>query len=293
MSEKLPITVLVQTKNEENGIAKCLAALHDFAEVIVVDSNSADRTPEIARAGGAEVVNFSWDGKYPKKKQWQLDNVKTKHDWVLFIDADEFASEALVSELRSRRRELAERKYSAYDVPLEYVFAGKALKHGHRVVKRCLLDKSQCSFPTIDDLDAPGMGELEGHYQPAAHGRTASLRSRLLHDDQDPVRTWFDRHNRYSDWEAYLRANPRIKNETAKRRSKQGRIFDRTPFKPLAFFVFSYFVKGGFLDGQAGFDYAFALSAYYWQIELKVRELDRTSDATQPELVKDPTAGVS
>lgn len=288
MSEKLPITVLVQTKNEENGIAKCLAALHDFSEVIVVDSNSTDRTSEMALAAGATVINFSWNGLYPKKKQWQLDNLETQHDWVLFLDADEFPPEELVSELRGRRKELAARTYAAYDVPLEYVFAGKALKHGHRVVKRCLLDRTRCSFPRIDDLEAPGMGELEGHYQPEAQGRTALLQSRLLHDDQDPVKTWFDRHNRYSEWEAYLRTNPKVKSETAKRRSRQGRVFDRVPFKPLFFFIFAYIVRGGFLDGRAGFDYAFALSSYYWQIDLKVRELERvaTGNEVRPENVK-------
>jgi hypothetical protein len=152
--------------------------------------------------------------------------------------------------------------------------------HGHRVVKRCLLDRRRCRFDEIDDLSAPGMGELEGHYQPVADGRTTVLRSRLLHDDQDPVRTWFDRHNRYSDWEAYLRTNPAIKSQAARRRSAQGRLFDLVPFKPLAFFVYAYFVKSGFLDGRPGLDYALALSSYYWQIDLKVRELKRKQLST-------------
>lgn len=277
MAEKIPITVLVQTKNEEAGIAKCLAALRDFSEVVVVDSNSTDTTPEIATSMGVMLVNFTWNGIYPKKKQWQLENIETKNDWVMFIDADEFPTPALLAELRSRGGEMAERVFAAYDVPLEYVFAGKTLVHGHRVVKRCLLDRTRCRFVAIDDLDAPGMGELEGHYQPVAEGRTAKLHAKLRHDDQDPVRTWFDRHNRYSDWEAFLRTNPRIQTEAAKRRSAQGKLFDKVPFKPLGFFVFAYFVKAGFLDGRAGLDYAFALSSYYWQIDLKVRELRRNS----------------
>lgn len=279
MRKQLPITVLVQTKNEEHGIEKCLSALADFSEVIVVDSNSTDRTAELARSAGAAVINFTWDGKYPKKKQWQLENVDTKHSWVLFIDADEYPTTELITELHSRLDELGNAKFAAYDVPLEYVFSGKALKYGHRVVKRCLLHKALCRFPEIDDLDAPGMGELEGHYQPTANGRVAKFSARLRHDDQDPVRTWFDRHNRYSDWEAYLRTNPEVKNAAAKRRSLQGRIFDAVPFKPAAFFVFAYLAKAGFLDGRPGFDYAFALSSYYWQIDLKVREAKRFTNA--------------
>lgn len=273
MPHKLPITALVQTKNEELGIAKCLSALGDFSEVIVVDSNSADRTQEIARSMNASVVNFTWNQKYPKKKQWQLDNVHTKNRWIIFIDADEFPSSDLIAELWRRQDEMSALKFAAYDVPLEYVFSGRALKHGHRVVKRCLLDSKRCKFPEIDDLDAPGMGELEGHYQPTANGPVGRLDTRLRHHDQDPVRTWFDRHNKYSDWEAFLRTNSAIKLQAAARRSRQGRIFDSVPFKPLVFFVYAFFVKAGFLDGRPGFDYAFALSTYYWQIGLKVREL--------------------
>jgi glycosyltransferase involved in cell wall biosynthesis len=279
LQNQLPITVLVQTKNEEHGIEKCLSALAAFSEIIVVDSNSTDRTSEIARSAGATVVDFTWNGKYPKKKQWQLENVETKHSWVLFIDADEYPTAELIAEMRNRLDELNQIKFAAYDVPLEYVFSGKALKYGHRVVKRCLVQKALCRFPEIDDLEAPGMGELEGHYQPVASGQVGRFSSRLLHDDQDPIRTWFDRHNRYSDWEAYLRTNPKVKSAAAKRRSLQGRIFDAVPFKPGAFFVFAYIAKAGFLDGRPGFDYAFALSAYYWQIGLKVREAKRFTDA--------------
>jgi glycosyltransferase involved in cell wall biosynthesis len=77
------------TKNEELNIAKCLRSLNDFAEVFVVDSDSTDNTRTIAESMGARVVHFSWNGKYPKKKQWCLDNLSFSHDWVLFVDADE------------------------------------------------------------------------------------------------------------------------------------------------------------------------------------------------------------
>jgi glycosyltransferase involved in cell wall biosynthesis len=273
--EALPITVLVQTKNEEVGIAACLDGLGNFGEVIVVDSNSTDRTVEIVEARGVPVINFDWNGEYPKKKQWQLDNVSTRYSWILFMDADELPTKSLINELDRRRSELAVGRHAAYDVPLEYVFAGRTLEHGHRVVKRALVSRNHVRFPVIDDLRAPGMGELEGHYQPKVNGTIARLTHKIRHDDQDPVRTWFDRHNRYSDWEAYLRTNLSVKRAAAERRSMQGRFFDKVPFKPLVFFIYAYVLKQGFRDGRPGFDYAFALSAYYWQIELKVRELKR------------------
>jgi glycosyltransferase involved in cell wall biosynthesis len=280
----IPVTVLVQTKNEAVGIRDCLKSLGDFDEVIVVDSNSVDETKSIARESGAAVVNFTWNGLYPKKKQWQLENLATKHPWVLFLDADESPSAALINELRLLG--LSENTdFGAFDLRLDYAFAGRVLRHGHRVVKRALVHRNRVEFPVMNDLDASGMGELEGHYQPTVQGKVGRLNGHILHDDQDPVRTWFDRHNRYSDWEAHIRRTTGTKRDIASSRSRQGEIFDRLPLKPLVFFLYSYVLRRGFMDGRAGFDYAFALSAYYWQIGLKTRELDRANSHSTPERI--------
>ncbi|MEN8583647.1 glycosyltransferase family 2 protein [Burkholderia sp. RS01] len=278
-SSKLPVTVLVQTKNEEVGIGHCLRNLTAFSEVIVVDSNSTDGTKGICSGLGVEVVNFTWNGRYPKKKQWQLDNLATKNEWILFLDADETPTPELLESIDSLISSEGASQIAACDIELDYVFAGRPLKYGHRVVKRALLNRNFVRFPEIDDLSAPGMGELEGHYQPEVSGKVHRISGRLLHDDKDPVRTWFDRHNRYSDWEAYLRTQPHTKEATRKKRSLQGRIFDSVPLKPLAFFLYSYILRGGLRDGRAGFDYAVALSTYYWQIGLKVRELQAVGPA--------------
>jgi glycosyltransferase involved in cell wall biosynthesis len=271
----IPVTVMVQTKNEAVGILHCLESLREFDEVIVVDSNSTDDTESIATAWGAKVIRFTWNNAYPKKKQWQLDNVETRNPWILFLDADETPDQTLLTELRSLPAAGGAQDPVAFDIRLDYVFAGKLLRHGHRVVKRALVQRGKVAFPEMPDLRAPGMGELEGHYQPAATGLVGRLDGRILHDDQDPVRTWFDRHNRYSDWEAYLRTNSDAKDFVSRSRSRQGRLFDRVPFKPAFFFAYAYIARGGVLDGRPGFDYAIALATYYWQIGLKVREASR------------------
>lgn len=278
--DTLPITVLVQTKNEAVGIAACLSRLSDFDEVIVVDSDSDDGTPDIVRAHGASVVNFRWNGEYPKKKQWQLENVSVRNHWILFLDADETPTVELIEELRARFSD-GSPDAVAFDIDLDYVFAGTKLRYGHRVRKRCLVRPGRVEFPVMDDLEIPGMGELEGHYQPSARGRVDRLNSRILHNDLDPLASWFSRHNRYSDWEARLRFNRKARGDVRRNRSFQGRLFDRMPLKPLAFFIYSYVLRRGFQDGRAGFDYAFALAGYYWQIELKVRELARLESGRQ------------
>ena len=281
---KIPVSVLVQTKNEEKGILNCLAALKDFDEVIVVDSNSTDRTADIARDTGASVVNFTWDGKFPQKKQWQLTEVDTRNEWLLMLDADEFPTPELVRELRAIAEDPGESRV-AFDLPVAYHFAGTGLRHGHRVVKRSFLRRGFNSFRNIDLLHLPGMGEVEAHYQPEPSGSVGRTTALLVHNDMDPVRTWFERHNRYSDWEAHIRTHPGTRDSVRGSKSSQGQRFDAVPLKPLVFFLYSYILRRGFLDGRAGFDYALALSIYYWQIGLKSRELQRLTAA-----VADPSA---
>lgn len=269
------VSVIVLTKNEEAGIRATLDQLRDFDDVIVVDSASIDRTAEIARECGARIVDFHWNGEYPKKKQWALDRAGAKNAWVLLLDADEYPTPAFVEELRQLAPRLGQDGVGAYDIALLYRFAGRLLRHGHVVTKRSLLDTRVTRFPVVDDLDAQGIREMEGHYQPESTAEVGSLKARLVHDDRDPVSTWFDRHNRYSDWEAHLRMNAEARREIATKRSRNGQIFDKVPFKPIAFFAYAYVARAGFLDGRAGFDYALALSFYYWQIGVKHRELRR------------------
>lgn len=278
----IPISVLVQTKNESAGIRQCLQALEVFSEVIVVDSNSEDNTVQIAESMGVRVINFTWNGHYPKKKQWQLENVTTQNEWVLFLDADETPTASFIKFLAENLNSATENAPRAYDLQLIYKFDGRELNHGHRVTKRALVRREYAHFPEVDDLKAPGMGELEGHYQPTIDGLVEEIPDALLHDDKDPVRTWFDRHNRYSDWETFLRVNSGTRRTILKLRSRQGRLFSHAPGKPAIFFIYAYFVRGGFLDGSAGLNYALAQSFYYWQISLKVREARRlTNDARE------------
>lgn len=273
----IPITVVVSTKNEERAISACLEGVKQFSQVYVVDSQSTDSTKELAASKGAVVVDFQWDGLYPKKKQWCLDNLTIDNAWLLFLDADETPSAELVHELVQIGGASNPPNIVAYDIPLTYVFGGRRLLHGHVVTKRALLRPDKVHFPVVDDLDAPGMGELEGHYQPVAEGQVASTAGRIIHDDPDPIASWIARHNKYSDWEAFLRFHSTSGGRVNAVRSKQGRIFARIPGKPLAFFIYSFILRRGFIDGRAGFDYAFGLAWYYWLIDTKHRELLRSS----------------
>jgi glycosyltransferase involved in cell wall biosynthesis len=269
--------VIVLTRNEEANLPTCLASAAAFDEVFVVDSHSSDRTPEIAAEHGARLVEFDWNGRYPKKKQWALDNLPFSNDWVLYLDGDEEVTPELADEIRA---ELWKPQCSGYFVHLDYRFLGRTLRHGHHLRKLILFHRTRGRFEEHDDLDAVNAGEIELHFQPQIDGRVGTLRSPLVHDDHDSLFHYFERHNRYSDWEALLRRNA-ARNGGSPRpshaQSPAKAVFSVLPFKPLAFFVYSYVVRGGFLDGQAGYHYALAKAFYYWQIRVKQLELEEVS----------------
>ena len=250
----VPVSVVVMTKNEEANLPKCLASVERFDEVFVVDSQSDDRTQEIARAAGAEVVEFVWNGRYPKKKQWCLENLPFRHDFVLYLDADEELTAPLVDEiarpcgarlrpggiLRRLRLRLPRTAASARPSRVQ----ARPLRSASRAVRRARRPRRR--------EHVGGRGALS-----ADDRRTVgTLRARMIHRDQAGLYHYFERHNRYSDWEAALRSRGGIgrddETQTA-RRSRLKRAFAKMPFRPLGIFVYSYVLTGGFLDGRAGF----------------------------------------
>ncbi len=217
--------------------------------------------------------SFEWNGRYPKKKQWALDNLPFAHDWILYLDADEELTPPLVDEIAA----LLERgpAHNGYFIGFDYVFLGRVLRHGHRVYKLALVQKGRARFREHDDLALADPVEVELHFQPELDGTTATLRSRILHHDHDHLLHYFARHNDYSEWEALLRTNGSLRGhgETQPRfRAPLKLVFARLPFKGVFAFLYSYVVKLGFLDGRAGFHYAVAKGMYYWQVGVKMRE---------------------
>ncbi len=97
--DRIPISVIVPVKNEADNLRRCLPALSWADEVFVVDSGSSDETEEVAREHGARVVSFEFNGVYPKKKNWSLENLPFRNEWVLIVDADEVVPPELAEEI--------------------------------------------------------------------------------------------------------------------------------------------------------------------------------------------------
>lgn len=287
----IPVSVLVVTRNAATTLARCLNALTDcdkirFAEIRVVDSASQDDTAAIAAQYGVPVISFVWNGHYPKKRQWCLDTLPFATDWVLFVDADEYLTPELVAEIATLMQRRPE--HDGYFIKGRFLFLDQPLRFGHCNHKLALFHRNHGYFPPCPDLDAPGMGEIEGHYQPHVRGTVAHLRHPLWHDAAHSLSDWFERHNRYADWEAALRADNRmailIAQENCWWRRWRKKLLHRLPGRPLWVFAHSYIGRLGCFDGRAGWHFALARAFYYWQVGLKTCTIQKRNPTA---LVKD------
>lgn len=262
----IPVSVIICTKNEEKKLKKCLDALKGFDQVIVVDSQSQDQTQSVAKTENAELIEFVWNKQYPKKRQWCLDHLELKHDWILFIDADEFVTLELIEELETLFMQSPE--CAGYFVRGCHLFNGKLLKYGLQNNKLVLFDRRKIEFPVIDDLDIPGMGEMEGHYQPVlkpefAHEKIGQLKSFLIHDALDDERAWIFRHQKYARWESGMNAKNAWPADPKPFRNAAKTMLRNSKFRPQLMFFISYVLMLGFLDGIRGFKFAQRKKQYY------------------------------
>lgn len=259
MQNKIPVSVIVVTRNEEKVLARCLHALEPFAEIIVVDSQSTDATADVARSFGAAVVPFSWNGLYPKKRQWCLDTLSLKHERIFFVDADEEVTPELCAEIAA-----LDWMAAGYFVKGTYVLDGEALRFGLKNSKLCLFDRRRIQFPVMDDLDLDGMGEIEGHYQPVLKdgGVIGVLKHALLHHALEDSMRWAVRHEGYAIWQKGMQSRGKMRDIGVVRVAAKN-LFQAMPMKPLAAFMHSYVWLGGFLDGRHGFRLALSRYRYY------------------------------
>lgn len=261
----IPVSAIVVTKNEAKRIESCLEALKGFAEVLVVDSESADATQELARKSGAGVVCFKWNGQYPKKRQWILDNVSLKYDWAFFVDADEIVTPELVREIRDLFSS-GQPPYAGYFVTGRYLVDGQVLRFGMPNRKIALFDKIKMEFPVVDDLDIPGMGEIEGHYQPVLKNpcfRIGYMKNFLIHDAFGDERAWRFRHEKYARWEAGMNRKGAWPADPVLWRDGVKRVFRVLRFRAELMFLLGYILKMGFFDGKYGKKLAVSKYKYY------------------------------
>lgn len=277
--EKLPVTVVVPILNEEQNLSACLERLKRFAAVYVVDSGSTDRSRSIATEYGATVIDFEWDGKFPKKRNWFLRNHELDTPWVLFLDADEYVSEAFVDELEEI---LPHTSHDGFWINFENYFMNRLLKHGDQFRKLPLFRLGKGEYERIDESLWTKL-DMEVHEHPIVEGSVGELKSPIVHRDYKGLEHYIARHNAYSSWEArrYLwlkTSDEQAWNKLNNRQKRKYSSLTKWWFAP-AYFFFCYFKRQGFRDGKAGFHLALHKMIYFYQIRLKILEIERNSDS--------------
>ena len=267
----LPVTVAVPVKNEEANLANCLERLNRFAEIVVIDSGSTDRTCEIAKEFGARVVEFHWDGKFPKKRNWFLMNDPPQQEWVLFLDADEFVDDAFCDAVSQA---VADARENAFWISYNNYFLGRPLRHGVTQRKLALLRVGKALFERIDE-DGWSQLDMEIHEHPIVEGEVGEISARIEHRDDRGIAHFVTKHRDYAQWEAAryakLQGDPQAWETMTDRQRFKYRHLASWWF-PWFYFLTTYLAKFGFLDRSQGFHYA-AYKAWYFQtIRLIIRE---------------------
>lgn len=253
-----------------------------MGEIYVIDSQSTDDTGAIVRAHGAKLVQFHYEGGWPKKRQWAMDTLPLAYEWILLLDADEVLTPELADEIGKATKDP---HIDGYYIALQIYFLGRRLRHsGASFWKLSLFRKGLGRFECrLQDQDA-SMADMEVHEHVVVKGATRKLTHPLIHHNVESLSRYIQKHNEYSNWEARVWVDGnRNKNEEdispslwgtqAQRRRWLRRHFLWLPGSPLAFFFYKYIWSLGFLDGIPGLIYCAMQGIQFFHIKAKIYEL--------------------
>lgn len=275
---KVPLSVMIPVKNEESNLPRCLASIRWADEIVVVDSHSTDRTAAIAEEYGARVIQFDFNGTWPKKKNWALETGLFRHEWVFILDADEVLPPEAEAEFRSAIE--ASAPVNGYWINRRFMFMGKWLRHAYYPNWNLRLFKHNLGrYEKLTSADTQS-GDNEVHEHVIVQGQTGRLKSEMDHYAFPSVDVFVEKHNRYSNWEACVACENRLaqsglqKREVGMRRRLK-RLSHLVPFRPLLRFLYVFVWQRGFLDGREGYYFARLHGCYELLCVAKTYELKK------------------
>jgi glycosyltransferase involved in cell wall biosynthesis len=278
-AERLPVTVIVPVRNEAKNLPRCLHALRYVGEVFVIDSQSTDDTVEIARSHGATVVQFHYQGGWPKKRQWAMNTLPIAYDWILLLDADEVLTPEVAEEIRLAIQNPA---VNGYSILLRIFFLGRVLRHGDvGLWKMSLFRRGKGRYECrLKDQDA-SMADMEVHEHVVVDGPTARLRNPLIHHNVESLSRYIQKHEEYSNWESRVLLQggddkelpPSLLGTQAQRRRWMKRKLFAVPGSPVLLFLYRYVLRLGFLDGAPGLIYCGFQAVQMFHTKAKIYEL--------------------
>lgn len=275
----VPLTVIVVTRNEEPNVAGCLRGVRGLADqVFVIDSESADRTVEIARPLCDEVVALPYDHSriIPWIFQWGLDHLAIRNDWVLILEADQVVTEELASEIRSLLGGASPPAFDGYYLRRAQYFRGKRIRHGGYGVKH-LLKLFKKSKAQLDPKEQDTRVYVDG--------RCGRLSGWLREDNrkEDSILFYLEKHLRYAEAFAVeeherrsgrvpWKVRPKLLGTPDQRVLWLKDLYFRLPLyvRPFLYFFYRYVLRLGLLDGREGFVFHF-LQAFWFRLVVDIR----------------------
>ena len=192
--ETVPLSCFIIAQDEADRIGRALRSVHGLcAEIVVVDSGSADETPAIAERFGARVIHQDWLGGYGAQKRFGQD--RCAHDHILNLDADEWLSAELAEEIRATLRD-GTPKATAWTMPRYEIFPGSS-KPWRFAKAWNLIRFHHRSLRWSDDI-------VGDHVAGADPDKTERLRGRLLHAPIRSLDHLAKKENRYTSIEAHI-----------------------------------------------------------------------------------------
>ena len=278
----MPVSVIVPIRNEAENLARCLASVGWADEIFVVDSESTDGSQRIAEEFGARVVQFEFNGTWPKKKNWALENLPFRNEWVFILDADEVCRRKQRRNFGQRSRTRARR--TGYWINRRFMFMGRWLRHAYYPNWNLRLFRHSLGrYEKLTEV-ATESGDNEVHEHVVVQGPTGRLRCEMDHYAFPSVEVFVEKHNRYSNWEARIAVAEghvpiELQNARVAQRRRIKRLSQRLPFRPLLRFLYVYVWQRGFLDGREGYYFARLHGFYEFLSVAKTHELKQRRSA--------------
>jgi hypothetical protein len=231
-------------------------------------------------------VQFQWDGSFPRKKNWALENIPWRHEWMLIVDADERITPALEIQIREAiRRDDVDGFY----LNRRYWFLGGWINHSGRFPNwnLRLFRHQKGRYERFETAPGLSSGDNEVHEHVLLDGRAEYLSEPMEHYAFPDIATFVEKHERYAVWEAQVREQWRSGTghrlsgnpfgSPLERRRWLKLLSLRLPFRPTLRFLYHYILGQGFRDGYRGWRLSRLMAWYELLISQKMRELRRKS----------------
>jgi glycosyltransferase involved in cell wall biosynthesis len=259
------VAVIILTYNEEANMAQALSNVVGWAdEVFVLDSMSRDGTLEIAKQYECHVTQHSFED-YGSQRNYALEHLPIRSEWVLFLDADEWLSAPLKEEIAFLIS--TSPPEDGFYVNRRFIWMGRWIRRGYYpswILRLLRYGKGHCENRAINE-------------QLFVDGATGHLTHDLIHEDRHGIGEWIAKHNHYATREALELARTERERRSTELDARLGgsqaerkrwvrrRVWNRMPplLRPFAYFCYRYVLLLGFADGVPGFTFHFLQALWY------------------------------